>query len=514
MSDLFTETAGNEESVWSVADLTQAVKGALRDRFPRRLSVRGETTNVTVHRSGAVYFDLKDAAALLKCVMWKPAARSLAFTPTDGMEVIATGEIDIYANASRYQLRASHLEPVGVGALDARLRQLREQLRREGLFEPSRKLTVPRFPRVIVLVTSSNAAGFRDMLKVLDRHPYVRKLIYPVAVQGDQAAPQIVEALQSLSSIRGLTILLGRGGGSLEDLWAFNEESVVRAVAACGVPIVTGIGHETDVTLADLAADHHAHTPTAAAEYLVRHWAAAPSTLDYLGTRLRVNQRRVLDARRGELRLTQRHELLRRPTLLIERRQQRVDDVDARLVQAQRERLRQAERRLGTLRQRLLDAHPRTTHARQRERVALLQRRLSEAMRTRLAAEGRRFQGLTRRADRVNPALTVPLRSERLLQLRQRLKEATRRQHAASSGRLAVARAALRSVDPTAVLQRGFTLTQTAQGRLVRAATDVVVGDELITRTGDGLVRSRVLERLSEQGPREEKDAPTPPVGD
>ncbi|MEM6315581.1 MAG: exodeoxyribonuclease VII large subunit, partial [Planctomycetota bacterium] len=186
------------DAVLTVGELTTRVKSALRDAFPRRIAVRGETSNVTLHRGGNIYFSLKDEGATLSAVMWKSAAAKLPFTPTDGMDVVATGEVDVYAGFGRYQLKTLTLEPVGVGALDAAFRQLRDKLTTEGLFDASRKRPIPAYPRVVVAVTSPQAAGFQDVLKVLDRFGHIRKLVYPVAVQGKSAAGQIAEALAAL----------------------------------------------------------------------------------------------------------------------------------------------------------------------------------------------------------------------------------------------------------------------------------------------------------------------------
>ncbi|MEM8874997.1 MAG: exodeoxyribonuclease VII large subunit [Planctomycetota bacterium] len=482
------------DDILTVGELTRQVKSALREAFPKRIAVRGETSNVTLHRSGNVYFNLKDDSASLSAVMWKGAAAKLPFRPTDGMEVVATGEIDVYAGFGRYQLKALSLEPVGVGALDAAFRQLREKLAAEGLFEPAQKQSVPNYPRVVVIVTSPQAAGFQDVLKVFDRHPHIRKLVYPVAVQGNGAAVQIAEALEALSGVAHYVdaVLLGRGGGSLEDLWAFNEEPVAQAVAACRVPIVTGIGHETDTTLADLAADHHAHTPTAAAEYLTRHWAGIASAIDQQRTRLRVAVRRAVGDRRNALAPVARHRVVRRPAEIVEQRRQRADQLEAELIARLRERLRNVQRKVASLRERLANAHPRNRLARRREGLADHRERLREALRGRLRHDRDRLNALERRAAGHDPRSTVVLRRQHTARLTERLADAMALRSERLRGNLATLRARASAVDPEAVLARGFSITFDDAGRLVRRPGDADVGAVLTTRTAGGEIRSRV----------------------
>ncbi|MEM6313073.1 MAG: exodeoxyribonuclease VII large subunit [Planctomycetota bacterium] len=486
------------DAVLTVGELTTRVKSALRDAFPRRIAVRGETSNVTLHRGGNIYFSLKDEGATLSAVMWKSAAAKLPFTPTDGMDVVATGEVDVYAGFGRYQLKTLTLEPVGVGALDAAFRQLRDKLTAEGLFDASRKRPIPAYPRVVVAVTSPQAAGFQDVLKVLDRFGHIRKLVYPVAVQGKSAAGQIAEALAALSGVAHYVdaVLLGRGGGSLEDLWAFNEEEVARAVVACRVPVVTGIGHETDTTLADLAADHHAHTPTAAAEFLTRAWATAPDEVDFAGTRLRTAARRFVDDRRTQLGPILRHRVLRRPTDIVDERRQRVDATETQVLTSIRERLRLAGRRVADLRTRLEQAHPRNRLARQREQLASQREALREALRRRLRDAGRHVEASARALARHDPSVTLQLHQRTVTQLRVQLDAALRRELRLRGERIAGLRARATAVDPDAVLRRGFTLTFDEAGNLVRTAAAARAAGSLVTRFADGEVRSAVSEKV------------------
>lgn len=257
---------------WTVSELTQYIKDVLEMDPPLQdVWLSGEVSNFTRSASGHLYFTLKDSGAALSCVMWRSQTATLTWQPEQGTAALAHGRISVYPARGNYQLYVDQLHPAGLGDLHARFEQLREQLRDEGLFDPERKRSLLAFPRVLGVVTSPQAAAFRDVLQVLRRrYPLVRVLVAPTLVQGDQAPPQIVAALRALDLREDVdAILLVRGGGSLEELSAFNDERVARAIAACRHPVVSGVGHETDFTIADFVADVRAPTPSAAAELAV-----------------------------------------------------------------------------------------------------------------------------------------------------------------------------------------------------------------------------------------------------
>lgn len=261
---------GSQE--WTVGDLTQYIKDLLeQDPELQDVWLIGEVSNLTRASSGHLYFTLKDATAAISCVMWRTDAARLGQKPEHGVQVRVHGRISVYAPRGNYQLIVDHMQPVGMGDLHARFEQLRNRLMAEGLFDAERKKPLPFPPRVVGVVTSPQAAALRDVLNVLSRrYPLVQVLLAPTLVQGDQAPPQIVAALQALDRREEVDlILLVRGGGSLEELWAFNDERVARAIAACRHPVVSGVGHETDFTIADFVADLRAPTPSAAAELVV-----------------------------------------------------------------------------------------------------------------------------------------------------------------------------------------------------------------------------------------------------
>ena len=330
-------TEGEHFGPWSVGALTQYIKELLEfDDLLQDVWLRGEVSNFTRATSGHLYFTLKDSEAALSCVMWRSAAAGLTWQPEQGAAVLAHGRISLYAPRGNYQLYVDELHPAGLGDLHARFEQLREQLRAEGLFEPERKRPLPPFPRVVGVVTSPQAAALRDVLNVLQRrYPLVRVLLVPTLVQGDQAPPHIVAALQSLDARDDVDlILLVRGGGSLEELWAFNDERVARAIAACRHPVVTGVGHETDFTIADFVADLRAPTPSTAAEL------AVPDQLEIRGWIAEQIERlagtmghRLSEARQA---LAQNQALLRRfsPRGRLDAQRQYVDDLSQRASRA------------------------------------------------------------------------------------------------------------------------------------------------------------------------------------
>jgi exodeoxyribonuclease VII large subunit len=274
--------------ILTVTELTVGVRDLLESQF-YEIWVEGELSNCKVWNTGHLYFTLKDAASQVRGFMFRSTLRYLKFKPTDGLRVIARGKISVYEPKGEYQLVCEHLEPHGLGALQLAFEQLKTRLQKEGLFETSRKRPLPALPRRIGVVTSLDGAAIRDIIKVLRRrHLNVQLLIQPTRVQGEDAALEIARGLRLIARVPGVdVIIVGRGGGSIEDLWAFNEEVVARAIAACPVPVISAVGHETDVTIADFVADVRAPTPSAAAEMVVAAKDEFCGRIDRLHDRLR-----------------------------------------------------------------------------------------------------------------------------------------------------------------------------------------------------------------------------------
>ncbi|MFN3477197.1 MAG: exodeoxyribonuclease VII large subunit [Candidatus Methylomirabilales bacterium] len=322
-----------EPKIYTVSELTAEIKAVLEDGFPG-IWLEGEISNFRQHHnSGHMYFTLKDEESQIRAVMFRYANRSLRFTPQDGLHVLAYGSISLYELRGEYQFYVEAMEPKGVGALQLAFQQLKERLEKEGLFDPAHKKPIPFLPERIGIITSPTGAAIRDILHVLSRRfAAVDVLIYPVSVQGAEAPPQIVEALDALNRRGGLDVLiLARGGGSIEDLWAFNEEAVARAIYRSKIPVISAIGHEIDFTIADFVADLRAPTPSAAAELVISRKEELSQRLDDLTARMVSTLRARLDAFAERLKGLTRHLDLLSPGERIRRERGRLLELWGRL---------------------------------------------------------------------------------------------------------------------------------------------------------------------------------------
>ena len=325
--------------ILTVAQLTYQIKGLLEGNFPD-VWVEGEISNLTVPQSGHAYFTLKDEQSQVRGVLFRSSQRFLKFTLQHGIQVICRGRVSVYEPRGEYQLIVDYIEPKGLGALQLAFEQLKAKLEQEGLFELDRKKPLPLLPQRIGVVTSPTGAAIRDMLRVIKRrHPKIHILLYPVPVQGIEAAPAIIEAIRYFNEERKVDVMIvGRGGGSLEDLWAFNEESVARAISASKIPIISAVGHETDFTIADFVSDLRAPTPSAGAEMVVRSEESFREIIGSLESGLIKSIRRRIDRTRSSLREFTR--LLVDPRRLLEHYSQRIDELAGRLVMELRHHLR------------------------------------------------------------------------------------------------------------------------------------------------------------------------------
>lgn len=361
MLALMTQLSLFQPPSWTVSELTRYVRELLEsDEYLQDLWVQGEVSNVSRPVSGHLYFTLKDATASLRCVMWRNVVRQQVYLPQDGEAVEVHGALSVYEAGGQYQLYADFIRPMGEGTLFQEFLQLKARLEAEGLFAVERKRSIPRWPRRIGIITSPTGAALRDMLDTLRRrYPLVEVILAPTAVQGEQAPPGIVLALQTLNRVVAPdVILVARGGGSLEDLWAFNDERVVRAVAECPVPVISGVGHETDFTLTDFAADLRAPTPTAAAELATPDQTELRADLSARRERLARAMRATLESFRWRLSTVQ-HRLQRyAPLARIRSGQQRLDEFLHRAGVALVHRLQLQRTRLAGVEQRLLALNP------------------------------------------------------------------------------------------------------------------------------------------------------------
>ncbi len=317
-------------TILTVSELTREIKDILEDRFPE-VWVEGEISNLRIPPSGHIYFTLKDDYSQIRAVLFKMQARTLRFLPEDGLHIISRGRITLYEKRGEYQIILEEIEPKGVGALQLAFLQLKERLEKEGLFDPSHKKRIPMLPQTIGIVTSPTGAVIQDMLQILQRRfENLHILLYPVRVQGEGASKEIVEAIRYFNQWMNVdVIIIGRGGGSLEDLWAFNEEVVARAIYHSKIPIISAVGHETDYTIADFVADLRAPTPSAAAELVVRNKRELQNHLNYFQGRLENGMVQIL--RRERTRLSHLVKILKEPKKEIEEYVLRVDDLVNRL---------------------------------------------------------------------------------------------------------------------------------------------------------------------------------------
>jgi exodeoxyribonuclease VII large subunit len=471
-------------TVLTVGELTQQLKGAIEGLFPRVL-VRGEISGFRgANTRGHLYFTLKDQEACLDAKIWASTARGMRFALRDGLEVVAEGSVDLYAPQGRYSLIISRLEPAGEGALALAFQQLKERLTAEGLMGEQRKRAprpIPFWPRRIGVVTSKTGAALQDFLRVLHaRNPKTRVLLCDARVQGEGATDEVVRGIERLNRTDVDVIVVTRGGGSLEDLWTFNEEAVARAIFASKVPVVSAIGHEVDFTIADFVADLRCPTPSAAAERLAPVYRelelglrTAQSRLFKAAERHVLHERRLLSALSA--RLSDPRRLLGQKRLALDDDAGRIEKAVGRAIKARRERLRGLAERLDRVK-------PQTRLAQDRKRLSLLGDRLVTSMWS--ALERRRLEGgkLSRELERKSPQRRVHLERDRLAALRERLLATTREQLADDRRALHGLSGKLDAMSPLKVLARGYAVVFGDDGHLVRRASDVRVGEHLRLR--------------------------------
>jgi exodeoxyribonuclease VII large subunit len=398
------EEGGERRRVWSVSELSARIRGELESTFAE-IWVEGEVSNGRVWNTGHLYFTLKDARAQIKGVMFRSTLRYLKFKVEDGLHVVARGKISVYEPKGEYQFVCEHMEPRGLGPLQLAFEQLKKKLAAEGLFEPARKRPLPALPRRIGVVTSIDGAALRDIVRVLRRrHPNAHVVIAPSRVQGQGSAGEIVRALRQLARVPGVdVIIVGRGGGSLEDLWTFNEEIVARAIAASAVPVISAVGHETDFTIADFVADLRAPTPSAAAEMVVKAHDEFCSRIDRLNERLLAAVSGRL--RRADARL---HALMARPGLAgfpgrVASRGRHVAELAADMRQALVASMSRLRRRHELARRALAQFDPRHRLAAIRTRLVAREGHLAAAFTRRLHRSQSAFRARAAQLDGLSP---------------------------------------------------------------------------------------------------------------
>jgi exodeoxyribonuclease VII large subunit len=437
-----------ERRIWTVRDLVASVRTHIEREYSDAW-VEGEISNLRAQNSGHLYFTLKDQSSQISIVMFRSSARLLRFRPADGMQVVVRGRVTVYEDRGQLQMTAEYVEPKGAGVLQIAFEQLKAKLEAEGLFDAERKKPIPALPSAIGIVSSPQAAALRDILQILQRrHHSVNVLIYPAQVQGEAAPIEVAAGIRYFNKARTVeVIIVARGGGSAEDLAAFNDEPLARVIAGSVLPVISAVGHETDFTIVDFVADLRAATPSAAAELVIRSRQEVEEQVERLSNRLEKGIRyRMLMGRQHLTELAQ-HGAFGRMMDLIRRRQQRVDDLTNRLAHAQRDRLEAQRRRFETL-----------AGAVRHYDLRLV-----------LAGVGKELQAKV-------AAMAAALRNL-LLQRRSRLERLTSQMEALS---------------PVAILERGYALVFDSSGTLVKDVAQIEVGDDVTARLARGQIAATV----------------------
>lgn len=437
--------------VYSVAELNREARQVLEDELPA-LWVAGEISNLAKPGSGHLYFSLKDAAAQVRCAMFRNSNRSLKFSPEDGQQVLVRAKVTIYEPRGSYQLIVEHMEPAGEGLLRRRLEELKTKLAAEGLFDASHKQPLPELPRQIGIITSPTGAAVRDILHILQRRfATVPVVIYPVQVQGDKAKHDIVDAIKIASTRNECDVLiLGRGGGSLEDLWAFNEEPVARAIYSCPIPIISAVGHEVDFTIADLVADLRAPTPSGAAELVVPDAGTWADQLSSLENRAKNTINRQIQQNTYYLRQLAGRLQRRQPIVVLRQHSQRLDE----LVQ-----------------------------------------RMANSAGNRIMMDRLRFRNILDQLRTATPIIRIQNTERKLAEIDSRIDHAMQLRLNSVRQKLSVMVAELQAVSPLKTLERGYAVIQDkSTGQLVRSIETLQKGQEISGRVADGKFEARVTQ--------------------
>jgi len=445
------------KKIYTVSQINSLIKIAIEEKLPPRLIVRGEISDFKHHTSGHCYFSLKDEGAVLPCVMWASKFKNVKFSPEDGMEILCTGHIDVYAPGGKYQLYVDKLEPAGVGALQLAFEQMVAKLRNEGFFDEAHKKALPLYPMRIGILTSESGAALHDITdSIHSRWPCAKLFLYPVPVQGEGSAAKIAAALRDINrrnqKLELDVLIVGRGGGAMEDLWAFNEEVLARAIFDSTIPVISAVGHEVDTTIADLVADARASTPTKAGV------VAVPDMQEILG-QLNSTEQRLASQTRARLKIAE-HQLevilanavFRNPLVLVQNSRQQLDDLSADLEEFIKALLTKAHRELSAAYEQIIRIEPHRLLGYKSIELSNLQNRADAGIRA--AVNNCRMQ-LTAHENRLS------------------------------------------ALNPRSVLQRGYSITTNKKtGLLVKTSGDVSVGDFLITELANqNLIESEVKKK-------------------
>lgn len=506
---------------FSVSELSTAIKRTLEDGFSY-VRLRGEISGYRgPHSSGHCYFGIKDDKAKIDAVVWRGVFGRLKFKPEEGMEVIAQGRITTFPGSSKYQIVIEALEPAGAGALMALLEERKKKFAAEGLFADERKKPLPYLPRVVGVITSPTGAVIRDMLHGFEERFPAHVIVWPVRVQGETSASEVARAVRGFNSIKPNTIIprpdvliVARGGGSLEDLWGFNEEEIVRAVAESTIPVISAVGHETDWTLIDLAADARAPTPTKAAEWAVPKYAELEDNTGKCTLRLRVAIRRYLESQRTHLKAAARGLPARDSLLALPR--QRFDACEKRLTRALLANTRTHTLKHARLASRLSPHILQAQVSRASDRLERLSQAKARALTRSTSSRRTRFERLAGRLSARPIQIAVSQFQDRLTTLDQRAGRALSHTVTASRRALAGKAQLLTSLSYKSILQRGYAVVRTETGNTIRSAASVATGQMLHIEMSDGTIAAQSTgsgpapDDVSRAGNSNQRSAATP----
>jgi exodeoxyribonuclease VII large subunit len=496
MTDLFTQLDASpapERDVYTPARLNREARTLLERGFSA-LWIEGEMSNLSRPSSGHWYFSIKDDAAQLRCAMFRQRNLLAKFSPKDGQRVLLRGRVTLYEPRGDYQFLVDYIEEAGEGALRRRFELLKAKLAAEGLFDTARKRPLPKLPKRIGVITSPSGAAIRDVLNILKRR-FCRLpvLIYPVPVQGAGSASQIASAIRLASARAECDVLiLARGGGSLEDLWSFNEEVVARAIAACSIPLISGVGHEVDFTIADFVADVRAPTPSGAAELAAPDCNEWQRSLATWSRRLTGALQRSTQQRRQRLlwldrRLNQLH-----PGVALRQRAQRVDEIEQRLTATVQRAIQQRSQRLVWLQRRLDQRHPGAELRKRTQRLSELEQRLTRLVRQQLHRRRGLIAEQWSHLRHASPALRLATAKSRLQASSRSMSTALNRRVHSLQSKVSVAAGRLNAISPLATLQRGYSILTDANGHVVTDVRELSVGDKVEATVAIGRLIARV----------------------
>ncbi len=445
------------EAYLTVEALTKYIKRKFEaDPYLRKVYVKGELSNVKLHSSGHLYFTLKDDKAQIKGIMYARHAGQLKFHVENGMNVLIEGDINVYERGGNYQFYATKMEPDGVGSLYLAFEQLKEQLHKEGLFDERFKQPIKKYPQAIGVITATTGAAIQDICTTLKRHyPLAAVYIFPTLVQGERAAASIVQSIRRANTMAEIdTLIVGRGGGSIEDLWAFNEEIVARAIFESRIPIISGVGHETDTTIADFAADLRAPTPTGAAKM------AVPDIIDLA---------------------------------------QHVRTLETRIVQRTRVQLEAAAMRLKKVTESYPMMYPERLYRPFDERLARLEDQLSLSYERHMTREQQRLERLIAKLERYIPTQKLYYEAQRLTNLEHRLQQAATQQLNRKQRQFELVLRTMAALNPLSIMERGYSIVYNGQHEVVMSTQHVAPGDQLTIHVADGHIETTVINTVQKE---------------